>query len=96
MKNVRGRTLKGKVCSESCVEFVTVTGKKASKEGIAGLLADETAAMPDWITDALIEDTRRTWQPFSPAPLTTQDAVAMLIVVCQLLDAIGVGREGCE
>jgi hypothetical protein len=46
---------------------------------------------PTWITRELVEDTLRVWQPYYQDPLTTEDAVSILVNVGALLDVL---REG--
>ena len=43
---------------------------------------------PPWITTELIEDTIRVWQPYYHEPLTPDDAVAMMMNVGELFDAV--------
>lgn len=43
---------------------------------------------PSWITAELIEDTIRVWQPYYQQPLTPDDAVAMMMNVGELFDAV--------
>ncbi|MEM9416319.1 MAG: hypothetical protein AAGA29_12705 [Planctomycetota bacterium] len=43
---------------------------------------------PDWVTDALIADTIRTWQPYYDTPLTRQDAIEMLVNVGRLFNLL--------
>ena len=45
---------------------------------------------PGWISTELIENTLRTWQPFSTAPLTTDDALEMIVNLSQLFEAVGI------
>lgn len=40
--------------------------------------------IPEWITDELIEDTLRTWQPFYHRVLEREDAIEILLVVGEL------------
>jgi len=44
---------------------------------------------PSWVTESLIRITIETWQPFANRPLTPEDALAMLINIGQLYDAVG-------
>ena len=43
---------------------------------------------PDWITDNLIADTIRSWQPHYDFDLTKQDAIEMLVNVGRLFDLL--------
>lgn len=43
---------------------------------------------PRWVTEALIADTIRTWQPYYDTPLTEKDAIEMLVNVGQLFDML--------
>ena len=47
------------------------------------------AGAPSWITAELVEETVRVWQPYYEQPLTHDDAVAMMLNVGELFDAIG-------
>lgn len=44
---------------------------------------------PEWLTESLIEQTIRTFQPKVSTPLTEADAVRMILSLSQLLDATG-------
>ena len=44
---------------------------------------------PRWITEALLADTIRVWQPYYEKTLTEEDALEMLINVGNLLDVLG-------
>ena len=46
------------------------------------------SGVPTWITPELIELTLRVWQPYYSQPLTTADAVAMLLDVAQLFNIL--------
>ena len=48
----------------------------------------ETQAIPEWITPELLERTRELWERKSGAPVTTQDALAILLRVGALLDIL--------
>jgi hypothetical protein len=43
------------------------------------------AGTPSWITLTLIERTLAAWQPYYQEPLTTEDAVAMILAASYLL-----------
>lgn len=43
---------------------------------------------PRWVTPDLIAATIRTWQPYYKKPLTKDDALAMILNVARLLDAV--------
>jgi hypothetical protein len=45
-------------------------------------------ALPAWITPELIELTIRIWQPYYETPLTSEEAIAMLIAVGGLFNVI--------
>ena len=42
------------------------------------------AGLPPWITPALVNHTRVTWQPFYPNRLTVADAIDILLSVSNL------------
>ena len=43
---------------------------------------------PDWLTPELLAETLRVWQPYYDAPLTENDALAIVANVAGLLDAL--------
>ena len=43
---------------------------------------------PAWITDELVADTLKTWQPFYSRRLTRDDAIEMLLAVGNLIDCL--------
>jgi len=43
---------------------------------------------PTWVTQELIADTVKTWQPYYEAQLTVDDALAILLSVARLFDAL--------
>jgi hypothetical protein len=47
---------------------------------------------PGWVSESLVRITLETWQPFTDRPLTSEDAVAMLIRVGELFDAVGLTK----
>lgn len=49
------------------------------------------AGAPAWVTEELIEQTIRVWQPYYPDPLTTDDAVAIIQGVGRLIDVLSKG-----
>lgn len=56
---------------------------------------------PGWLTDSLIEQTLRIFQPKASTPLTETDAVRVILSLSQLLEATGLiklenYREGNE
>ena len=44
---------------------------------------------PEWVSETLIRTTLETWQPLTDKVLTPEDALAMLINIGQLYDAVG-------
>ena len=48
---------------------------------------------PSWITADLIELTLKTWQPFYETQLTPDDALAIIIEVGRLFEALSGGTE---
>ena len=54
------------------------------RERIASVLE----GAPSWITQALIADTQRIWQPYYDQALTEVDALGILLDVGQLLDLL--------
>ena len=48
---------------------------------------------PKWVTPALITKTLQVWQPYYDYPLTTNDALDMLLNVGLLFDTLGHGGE---
>jgi hypothetical protein len=48
---------------------------------------------PSWVTSDLIAETIRVWQPYYRVPLTSQDAVEMIMSVGQLFDVLFEGRK---
>ena len=51
------------------------------------------AGAPAWITDELMEDTRKTWQPYYAELLTDTDLLEILLDVGRLFDALEVSDE---
>ncbi len=53
---------------------------------------------PEWLTESLVEQTIRTFQPKVSTTLTEADAVRMILSLSQLLDATGLMKleNGCE
>jgi hypothetical protein len=51
------------------------------------------AGSPGWVTPELIADTIRVWQPYYRAPLTSEDALGMIMNVGQLFDVLFEGRK---
>jgi hypothetical protein len=51
------------------------------------------AGAPSWVTTQLIEDTIRVWQPYYVEPLTTEDALAIILGVGRLVDVLARGAE---
>jgi len=47
------------------------------------------AGAPEWVTEELIAQTLEVWQPLADRVLTPDDALAMLINVCQLFEVVG-------
>lgn len=47
---------------------------------------------PSWISDELIAHTISVWQPYYLAPLTTEDALAIILNVAGLVDVLSQGR----
>lgn len=43
---------------------------------------------PSWITAELVELTLRTWQPFYETQLTPEDALAIIMVVGRMFEAL--------
>jgi len=43
---------------------------------------------PPWITDELVADTLKTWQPFYARRLTRNDAIEMLLAAGNLIDCL--------
>lgn len=50
------------------------------------------AAIPAWITPALIAETRAAWQPYYEEDLTNEQAVALLIPVGLLYEVLFTGE----
>ncbi|MGO9115167.1 MAG: hypothetical protein ACLP9L_38635 [Thermoguttaceae bacterium] len=48
---------------------------------------------PSWVTPDLIADTIRVFQPKCPVPLTTEDALEMILNAGQLLDVLFERRQ---
>lgn len=46
------------------------------------------AGAPDWITPELVEATIRVWQPYYKDVLSAEEAVAMILSVGRLYDAL--------
>lgn len=44
---------------------------------------------PAWVTEQLIANTLRVWQPFYTESLTAEDALEILLGVGQLFDVLG-------
>ena len=44
---------------------------------------------PGWVSEELIRRTIETWQPLMDKKMTTDDALAMLVNISQLYDAVG-------
>lgn len=57
---------------------------------------DKSSSRPTWISDALIEETMRVYQPRYQEPLTEEDAVAMLLFVGALYDLFGATGANTE
>lgn len=56
---------------------------------------------PAWLTESLVEQTLRAFQPKASTPLTEADAVRVILSLSQLLEATGLislenNREGNE
>lgn len=51
------------------------------------------AGTPDWITAELIEATIRTWQPYYPSSLSTDDAIEIIRNAGLLFDALSTRRS---
>lgn len=47
-----------------------------------------SGAVPSWVTDELVEQTIRVWQPYYAIPLTREDAIEMIQEVGRLLDVL--------
>lgn len=43
---------------------------------------------PAWVTPELIQHTLRVWQPYYEHPLTTQDALAMILNTGRIVNAL--------
>lgn len=50
---------------------------------------------PNWVSVELVEQTLEVWQPRYETPLSTEDAVSILVGASRLLRAIG-GEEACQ
>lgn len=46
------------------------------------------AGAPAWVTAELIKHTLRVWQPFYEHPLTTQDALTMILSTGRIVEAL--------
>jgi hypothetical protein len=46
------------------------------------------AGAPSWVTPALLEHTLRVWQPYYAAPLTPEDALAIIQSVGCLIEVL--------
>jgi len=49
---------------------------------------------PAWISQELIQETLRVWQPFYAVHLTTQDAIEMITNVGRMYDVLS--RDSCH
>ena len=73
-----------------------LAGRAANDDTESG--ADER---PGWLTESLVEQTLRTFQPKASTPLSEADAVRVILSLSQLLEATGLmklenNREGNE
>ena len=55
---------------------------------------EDGSGRPEWITDDLIEQTIRAFDPPSGGTLAEADAVGMILSLSQLLEAIGLLKLG--
>jgi hypothetical protein len=55
---------------------------------------DVPPGSPSWVTSDLIADTIRVWQPYYRTPLTSADALEMIMNVGQLFEVLFEGRQG--
>ena len=63
--------------------------KATAAHNLANALeSPKSAPIPEWITPALLADTLRVWQPHYAQPLTEADALAIVMNVSGLLDAL--------
>ena len=53
-----------------------------------------SAAGVDWVTDDLVDETIKTWQPLSKEQLSPDEARSILVSVGQLFDAVGITSPG--
>jgi hypothetical protein len=51
------------------------------------------AGAPAWVTSELVALTLSTWQPFYAAPLTPEDALAIMMNVVCLFEALSRGNR---
>lgn len=56
----------------------------------------ETACLPDWISQELVQSTIEVWQPYYPQPLTSDDAIEIIMNVAHLFDVLCEGRSDEE
>ena len=49
---------------------------------------------PNWVTEELLHETVRIWQPFYADPLSPSDALSILLSFDELLDAVELIEQG--
>jgi hypothetical protein len=64
------------------------SGKQTVDNMNSAVEAAGSAGVPRWITNELLSDTIKTWQPYYTDQLTADDALEILITVGNLFDAL--------
>jgi hypothetical protein len=68
-----------------------VSGNRSTSE-----IHSQSTAIPEWITPALIAETKAVWRPYYAEDLTDEQAVALLIPVGVLYEVLFTGKDQDE